>query len=60
MSHLQLTSLVTWHGFLQFADNTFMQVFLSQRHAVIRSKRAQFPLVSVSNDMCCSVVTLIG
>ena len=38
----------------------FMQVLISERHAVIRSACAQLPFVSVNNDTCCSVVIALG
>ena len=47
-------------GFFSLQMIQFMQVFISERHAVIRSMCAQLPFVSVSNDMCCSVVTILG
>ena len=44
-------------GFFSSQTRQFMQVLISETHAVIRSTCAQLPFVLVSNDTCCSVVT---
>ena len=46
-------------GFFSLQMTQFMQVLISERHAVIRSTCAQLPFVSVSNDMCCSIAAAL-
>ena len=62
-SHLQLTQWLRESlGMDFFSSQTtqFMQMLISESCAVILSMCAQFPFVSVSNDTCCSVVTVQG
>ena len=47
-------------GLFSSQTTQFMQVLISERHAVIRSVCAQLPFVSVNNGTCCSVVTALG
>ena len=58
LSQLNIASHLAWISSVRRQE--FMQVLISERHAVIRSTCAQLPIVSVSNDTCCSFVTVLG
>ena len=62
MSLLQLISRVTWHGFLQFADDTIYACGHNLRLMQLLGARTctQLPFVLGSNNTCCSVVTVLG
>ena len=47
-------------GFFSLQTTQFMQVLISEIHAVIRSTCAELPFVSGSNDTCCRVIAVLG